>query len=195
MTGGIVKHRFRVGKDTWPLVQIGPGILTVNETEKYGTFDHFKPKVAGVIEALFKSHPQPEDLNINSLMLRYIDAKEFDYITSDVCEFISNSMHVESKIPEFLLIPDKINNPPVNYSVRSSFRCNNPPGVASLIISTGHKLKQRAIIWNQILKSSGEDVPEMPNGFEKWISEAHDVIYSWFKDIIKGELEEEFNRG
>ena len=84
MTGGIVKHRFRVDKDTWPLVQIGPGIVTVNETEKYGTFDHFKPKAASVIKALFKSHPQPADLNINSLMLRYIDAKEFDYFTNDV---------------------------------------------------------------------------------------------------------------
>ena len=94
-----------------------------------------------MIKALFESHPQSDDLKINSLMLRYIDAKIFDYSANDVCEFLSKSMHVESKIPEFLLIPDKIEKPPVSYTVKSSFRCNNPPGVASLTIDTGHILK------------------------------------------------------
>ncbi len=195
MTGGVVKHRFRVAKDAWPLVQIGPGVLTFNETEKYGLFDEFKPKAVRVIEALFDSHPKREDLKINSLMLRYIDAKEFDYSNNDVCEFLSNSMHVETKVPAFLQIPEKIQMPPVGYSVASSFRCDNPPGVASLRIDTGHKSNQRAIIWNQILKSSGEDVPDMPTDFDKWITDAHDVIYTWFTGIIEGDLREEFNRG
>ena len=128
-------------------------------------------------------------------MLRYIDAKEFDYSTKDVCEFISESMHVESKVPAFLQIPDKIEMPPVGYSIASSFRCSNPPGIASLRIDTGHKSKQRAIIWNQILKSTGEDVPNMPNDFDKWLTGAHEVIYKWFTGLIAGGLKEEFNRG
>ncbi|MBL7185060.1 MAG: TIGR04255 family protein [Phycisphaerae bacterium] len=196
ITGGIVKHRFRVEKDAWPLVQIGPGVVTVNIAENYGTFENFKPKAVNVVKALFESHPEPRDLKIKSLMFRYIDAVEFDYSANDVCEFLSNSMNVESKIPEFLLIPEKIEKLPVGYSVENSFRCNNPPGVASLRIDTGHKSKKRAIIWNQILKSSGEDVPDdMPTGFENWISEAHEVIYTWFESIIKGKLKDEFNRG
>ena len=28
ITGGVVKHRFRIAKDAWPLVQIGPVGLT-----------------------------------------------------------------------------------------------------------------------------------------------------------------------
>ena len=196
ITGGAVKHRFRTAKDAWPLVQIGPGIMTVNETEeKYETFDQFKPKAVNAVNALFECHPKKEDLKINELTLRFIDAVEFDYSANDVCEFISKSMHIESKIPEFLLIPGTIEKLPVSYSVESSFRCNNPPGIALLKVSTGHREKQRSIIWNEILKSSGSDVPKMPDGFEKWITSADAMIYTWFTSIIQGELKERFNRG
>ncbi len=41
ITGGQVKHRFRAAKDAWPLVQIGPGIMTVNETEIFSTSQFF----------------------------------------------------------------------------------------------------------------------------------------------------------
>jgi len=31
MTPNVVRHRFRKGKDAWPLTQLGPGILSVND--------------------------------------------------------------------------------------------------------------------------------------------------------------------
>ena len=37
----ILQHRFRPGLNKWPLIQIGPGVMTVNETEGY-TWDKFK---------------------------------------------------------------------------------------------------------------------------------------------------------
>ncbi len=33
--GHIVQHRFLVEAGGWPLIQLGPGILTLNETENY----------------------------------------------------------------------------------------------------------------------------------------------------------------
>jgi len=36
----VVQHRFRKATDGWPLVQIGPGVITVNDTEGY-TWDDF----------------------------------------------------------------------------------------------------------------------------------------------------------
>ena len=35
MVGQVVQHRFRVAKDDWPLVQVGPGVFTVNDTQHY----------------------------------------------------------------------------------------------------------------------------------------------------------------
>ena len=34
-TPHIVHHRFRVSPDGWPLLQVGPGVFTVNDTANY----------------------------------------------------------------------------------------------------------------------------------------------------------------
>ncbi|MFC1676015.1 TIGR04255 family protein [Planctomycetota bacterium] len=195
VTGSVVKHRFRVGDGEWPLVQIGPGIITINETEKYDTFATFKPKAIGVVKALFKSYPNIKDLKISSLQIRYIDGVEFDYSKENICEFISNKMHIESKTPNCLIIQDNTEQFPTRYSLGTTLRCSTPPGIASFQVNTGHRFKQRAVIWNQIFESMEPDLPDMPNGFDEWITKAHDVIDIWFKGIIEGDLKEEFNRG
>ena len=41
VSGHMVRHQFRVGADKWPLTQLGPGILTVNETEGYTVWEDF----------------------------------------------------------------------------------------------------------------------------------------------------------
>lgn len=35
LTGYQVQHRFRLAADAWPLVQLGPGILSLNDTAAY----------------------------------------------------------------------------------------------------------------------------------------------------------------
>ena len=193
VTGRMVKHRFRTAKNEWPLVQIGPGVITVNETGKYDTFEVFKPRVIEVIGALFDCHPNTDDLKISSLQIRYIDAVEFDYYESNICDFLTDKMHIESKIPECLTISGNTEELPISFALGTVLRCKEPPGNATLKINTGHRLKQRAVIWNQIFESSGEDVPKMPDEFEDWIDKAHKIIHAWFDGIIEGDLKEGFN--
>src|SRR3989338_2714408 len=40
MAGYIVQHQLRIRENDWPLVQVGPGIITLNETAAY-TWDDF----------------------------------------------------------------------------------------------------------------------------------------------------------
>jgi uncharacterized protein (TIGR04255 family) len=35
ISGYIVKHRFRKSENGWPLIQLGPGVVTLNDTEGY----------------------------------------------------------------------------------------------------------------------------------------------------------------
>jgi len=187
-SGTMIKHRFRIGKEAWPLVQIGPGVLTVNETQNYDTFETFKPQAIKVIQDLFASHPDKNSLQINSLKLRYIDAVEFDYSNENIYDFLKDKMHLETVSPSVLL-KENIENLPVQYSSKTSFRCNAPPGIATFTVQTGHKSDKRAVIWNQVFQSSDSDVPNMPDGFEQWMDNAHNVISEWFKGIIEGDLE------
>jgi len=52
MLGYLVQHRFRKGENQWPLVQIGPGIITVNDTEGY-IWEDFKNRIERVVNILF----------------------------------------------------------------------------------------------------------------------------------------------
>jgi len=133
-------------------------------------------------------------LNIISLRLRYINAYEFDYSKNKVQEFISEKMHVRTEIPSFFLADDKIEELPINYSLGTSLRCKEPAGVVALRIDTGHKNKERAIVWKHMFESAEADVPEMPDGFEEWLQQAHDIIHIGFDGIIHGCLEGEFNK-
>lgn len=193
ITGPVVKHRFRVAKDGWPLVQIGPGIMSVNQTEKYGTFGNFKPLAIQAVNTLIEAYPAGE-LKIISVLLRYIDAKELDYSQENICEFLTEKMHIPLEMPSFLFMAGKLEPFPLNLNLKSSFRCNEPPGTATLSISTGHKEGKRAVIWDQMLKSTGDDVPNMGQNFETWIDQVHLVIDAWFWKLIEGDLREEFDQ-
>ena len=44
IAGYIIQHRFRKDKDMWPLIQVGPGIVTLNDTEGY-VWDDFEERI------------------------------------------------------------------------------------------------------------------------------------------------------
>jgi len=191
----MVKHRFRHEKDGWPLIQVGPGILTVNHTKKYTTFDEFCPLAVSAVNQLFEVYPESESLKISSLLLRYIDAKEFDYKKDDVMTFLRDKMGVPLSLPGKLFETTGVEKVARNLMWNSSFPCRKPRGLATLKLATGVSNGRPALIWEQIVKSSHGDVPEMPKGFKNWIKDAHKVTESWFLSLIEGELEQEFNNG
>jgi uncharacterized protein (TIGR04255 family) len=43
LAGHIVQHRFRKSENNWPLIQIGPGLVTLNDTNNY-TWKGFQKK-------------------------------------------------------------------------------------------------------------------------------------------------------
>jgi len=191
VTGAVVKHRFRVAKDEWPLIQLGPGIMSVNETQKYTTFDKFKPLAVDAIKRLFEAYPG--DLDIRSLMLRYIDAVDMDYSQEDVVEFVREQMHIPASLPEFLSQDINLDPKPANFAFKVSLRSKNPTGTGTLSVSTGLRDGKRSLIWEQIIHSSGDDVCEMPARFDVWLDQAHALIEGWFWKMIEGKLQERFN--
>lgn len=191
----VVKHRFRHEKDGWPLVQLGPGILTLNETKNYKTFQEFRPLAVSAINQLFEAHPESKNLKISSLLLRYIDAKEFDYKKEDIHIFLRDKMGVPISLPEKLFQDTGIEKMPRNLSWWSSFPCTKPKGLATLAFATGVRNGKPALVWEQIVKSAHDDVPDMPDKFEEWIVNAHEITESWFHSLIEGDLEQEFNNG
>jgi len=191
ISGYTVKHRFRADQDRWPLIQVGPGILTVNDTERYSTFDGFRPRAASAVDKLFDAYPGR--LEITSLLLRYIDAVQFDYRAQDLRSFLKEKMAVPISLPPKLVDELGLQPMPTDFVWRSSFRSDEPRGLATLGFATGVRDGRPALVWEQIFQSAQGDVPEMPAAFDKWLDAAHGIIDTWFFRLIEGELEKRFN--
>jgi len=190
--GHNVQHRFRVAANAWPLVQVGPGVFTVNSTADYAWLD-FRPRVVSAVEKLYDAHPSVSDLKITNLILRYIDAVEFNHIENNVFDFLKDKLKLGTSLPATLFENTGVEDKPNTLAWKTSFRCEKPKGTIITRFATGHKSNKPAVVWETIVESAHEDLPEMPKEFETWIDTAHDITSAWFFKMIEGELKRRFS--
>ncbi len=190
LTGHVVKHRFRLAPGDWPLIQIGPGILTVNDTQKY-TWDDFRDRSVSAVEKLLEAHPKPDALNVTSLVLRYIDAVEMDFAQESIWDFLRDKMRVCVALPASLFDQTGIRSDARHFRWETSFACSEPSGVVNLRFATGQRDGKNSLIWETSIHSE-TDLPELPADFAGWIDAAHRVTDDWFFKLIEGELERSF---
>jgi uncharacterized protein (TIGR04255 family) len=145
------------------------------------------------VDKLFEAHPKPSDLKIESLLLRYIDAVEFDYPKNDLSEFLREKMKVAISLPDSLFANQEVQKHPVFLGLQSVFLCHNPKGLITVRFSSGQKDSRPALLWETLVESKGTDVPTMPKGFANWIDAAHTITDDWFFKLIEGELERRFS--
>lgn len=191
MAGNIVQHQFRIRENDWPLVQVGPGIITLNETTAY-TWNDFGNRAKKVVSEFYSAYPDRESLRVNNLLLRYINAIEFDYEKESLVKFLNEKMSVVIGLPKTLFITGNVTETPIGLNWQVIFPLRDPKGVILFKYATGKKADIPALIFEISVQTGGEDMPTMPEGFENWIEKTHDVIEDWFFKLIAGELEKRF---
>jgi uncharacterized protein (TIGR04255 family) len=186
----IVQHRFRDSDGGWPLVQIGPGILTLNDTEKYDWGD-FEKRIPYVLNAFFEVYP-PKDLVVNGLLLRYIDAIDFDYSKENIFRYLKRALKTTVDVPQSLFDGTGINKGPLAFDLRFSFPSSTPQGAMHLRFSRGKKANIDALGWETMVQSIDEHAPKTCNDIMDWVRDAHELTDDWFFKLIEGELFERF---
>lgn len=188
----IVQHRFRIGNNLWPLVQIGPGIFAVNSTKDY-TWSDFRPRVIAAIEKLYDAHPKVGDLQISNIVLRYIDAVDFDYRAENAFPFLEDKLKLKTSLPDSLFgNTGAVNKKPINFTWQGCFESGTPKGLINIRFATGQKEQIPTLVWETTVESAGDNLPEMPKDFESWFDAAHDLSDDWFFKMIEGDLERRF---
>ena len=190
-----VQHRFRAIDDGWPLIQLGPGIFTVNDTEKYEWKD-FQTRTKAAVSKLFDAHPKTDEFKVENLLLRYINEINFDYRNEDVFDFLRNKLGITVGLPQGLFSENAVLSRSDDFSWHSVFPCKTPKGIVALKFNTGLRDsdKKPVLRWETMLVSIGGDLPEMPKDFDDWFFAAHNVLEDWFFKLIAGGLEAEFNK-
>lgn len=191
LTPYVVQHRFRSKPDGWPLLQVGPGVFTVNDTESY-EWQSFERRINDVIPKLITAQPAPGAMRFERLMLRFINALPVDCDKSDVLRLLAEKMGVNFSLPESIFGDGIIQKGPVELSSQLVFRCTEPKGALLFNFKTGKRADEPALIFQIWFISRREHIPAMPEGFAAWARGAHSVIEKAFFQLTEGDLAKEF---
>ena len=190
----LVRYRYRVEEDKWPLVQLGPGVASLNFTEPYD-WDSFLTEARHLVPCILGAY-EGFDLTLSSLLLRYINAEPFDFEEYDVLEFLATKLNTRFRPPvsEMASHPERIKE--CNWFLQ--YQLPEPCETGELRIATGMRGGERNIIWELNVRSTNQ-VPQ-PDGTQnkaiiEWLHLAHKVIEEWFFEIIDGDLLRKYQGG
>jgi len=188
IAGYVVQHRFRKDKDKWPLIQIGPGIITLNDTEGY-IWKDFEKRINHLLGSLFEAYQDAEsNLKVNGLLLRYIDAIDYNYEKENIFNFLKEKLKVNIQMYDELFKETGVSNLPLGFDLRFSFPSVKPKGAIHLRFVRGKRKDIDALVWETQVQSIGDDVPKMKDQITTWVVNAHELTGDWFFKMIEGEL-------
>ena len=174
-------HQFWKNENLWPVVQIGPRILVINDIEKNYNWKEFKKLIIKVLNIL--SGAYNKELKYITVSLKYIDAVEIRQ--NDYLNFINNNFNI--KLDNSFDSPGSITNIKIN----ETFAVNEI-GKFDILISSGmSRNNQPAIIWQSNIFSTGKFHDKI---IISWIEKAHDVVSGHFKKIVKKPFYASFNK-
>ena len=188
LVGYVIQHRFRKGQNRWPLVQLGPGIIVLNDTQKYSWRD-FSDRISKILKVLYASYPDAHaNLNFNSSLLRYINKIPFNYDEENIFQFVKERLKVTVVVVDKLFDDTGVDNSPSGINIGFTFRSNKPPGSIRLQFNRGKIKDSDALIWETQVQSLDKETPKDIDTALDWADKAHILSEDWFFKLVEGEL-------
>jgi uncharacterized protein (TIGR04255 family) len=186
------RHRMRKQKEGYPLVQIGPGILTMNDNQGY-SWDNFKEIVVRLVETIIDLFPSGSiPLNFVKSELRYVNGIRFDLAKENPLAFLAEKLHMKVELDPALNDQVSIAGKPNSIGLNLAYALENPLGHLGISANMGQVDGKPAFIQQTVIQSFGELVPTEVSAFETWLEEAHTTAESCFQVFTKGPLMNKF---
>jgi len=177
-------HQFWQKDKQWPVVQLGPGIATVNDTEQnYEWESTYLPNIKKTLVALEKSYGRSV---FSSLSLRYIDVvRVADYGFTNWEDFVQK--HVNFQFNNQFDTRGKL----AGFNFEQSFILNDLGHLNVSFTSGQNNKKEDIFIWQTaVVKQSNISQEEV----HPWLSKAHASTSDLFKKICKDEFYASFSK-
>jgi uncharacterized protein (TIGR04255 family) len=187
-----VRYQFRKAINEWPLVQIGPGIMTVNDTVGYSVWGNFSPLIQEALSALKSSYNG--EVRPAKAELRYINSSRLDPgMTAP--EFLARYLHTTVQTVPGVSPEGVASTGPSHLNVHMLFPMTKPVGDALLSFANGGAKDDPTVVWQLAVRSTDTAVPRDLERFGGWLDEAHAIIDKWFVRLTEGELIAKFKAG
>lgn len=180
-------YRFRKGKSEYPLIQIGPGILTVNVIDDIYIWEEFKLEVLNTLKCFLEIYDKVLSLNIIP-SLTYVDLIHFDKTNQNSIEFINNNLQFKIN-PLFTEIFDE-ETKLHHFSTALNYQLGEE--LVSLSIADGGipKLSNGLVLQNKVFGSKSRHTLET---LDKWLDRGHSITRKLFLKLTEGKLYEQFS--
>lgn len=166
------KYQFWKAPAVWPVVQIGPGILVVNDIEKNYTWANFKTHIHTALDALDIAYQT--QLKIMAVRLKYIDA--IDIGSQAPLSFINEYFNLSvinnfgsGQQPQSINIVQRFAQDELGFLDISLSSAIKAPGVPS-------------ILWQSVISKESSMLRQ---GLNNWLENTHAILSSHFKQLVK----------
>jgi uncharacterized protein (TIGR04255 family) len=188
----VPRHRMRKEKNGYPLIQVGPGIITINDAKGY-SWSHFRALILRLIEAVTDLYPTTHlPLNFIKSEIRYVNGIRFDIARENPLSFLAEKLHMKVELDSELFELNKLNERPNAIGLNLSYALEKPMGNLTMSANLGQFEGKPAFIQQTLIQSFGELTPSDLSGFAPWLEEAHTAAENCFQVFCKGALMEKF---
>jgi uncharacterized protein (TIGR04255 family) len=180
--------RFRPKKDSWPLYQLGPGVLTCNVVPPYGGWNVFRNTVADGIGALFEAFPAADvALKVDVLRLRYING--FDAAQGyrdNPLAYLQSHLGLKLAPPAPLLARLGSSAEQVIPAYDTMMPTKDGREV-SIKVMIGQKSNSPAVVV-ELWVTQNKQAPSKAQAIRDWFDAAHSVLHDTFEFLLTDEV-------
>ncbi|MBI4641677.1 MAG: hypothetical protein HY731_13350 [Candidatus Tectomicrobia bacterium] len=98
------------------------------------------------------------------LLLRYVDAEPFDYTSDSALTFLKEKLKINFELLSSLFEGEQVKSQPDGVNFQIAYTVMRPKGRIQLKVATGDRRQEKAIIWETMVLSHGQDLPVLPGG-------------------------------
>ncbi len=175
-------HRFRPAQDTYPLVQLGPGLLTLNTVDRKYSWTEYSKNILDISNKFFEVHPIKDSLALN---LQYFDFFSFDFENSNVLDFLSKNLKIDMK--QGFQVPNR-NLDSLDLGLTYNITTDSRIFIG---LNKGINEGKDGLILRTMCQ--GKNISPKIESIHDWIEKSHEMVSQLFKDMTSGEMYESFN--
>jgi uncharacterized protein (TIGR04255 family) len=176
-------YRFRKTENSYPIYQLGPGLLSVNTINETYIWEDFEQEILNVFAKFKESY----DFNSSSfnMALKFLDFYAFDFNNDDANDFLKDNLHLqithsmqsEKHKPSFVNFAtghEEENIGQFNFSINRGVTHQKSEG---FLVETN--------LVNKMILDSNTDI-------SSWLKDAHEYLSRVFKNMTQGAMYDSF---
>lgn len=176
-------YRFRENENSYPIYQLGPGLLSVNTVNESYIWENFEQEILHVFVKFKESYDFSASQEFN-IALKFLDFYVFDFNSNNAYDFLKNNLHLQIM---HSMQSEKHNPSFVNFATghkedvgQFNFSINR-----GMTPQKGDGFLAETNLVNKMKLNSDSDISQ-------WLKKAHEYLSGAFKKMTKGAMYDSF---